>query len=134
MKNTPRYTFVPTTVLGLQNLVKYTKANNFRVRCSGYRHSWSSTFSADNEILVSLLDLKQATSTPDPLAINPDAATNGNELMSIDILEKPTFLSSGKNIVRVGAAVTNEAFRRWAIHHQVCALPVDVILVESVFQ
>lgn len=69
---------------------------------------------------------------PDSLAIGPDAEPNGNELMSIDILEKPSFLPSGKNAVRVGAAVTNEAFRRWAIHHNVTALPMDVILVESV--
>lgn len=130
MKNTPRYTFVPTTVLGLQNLVKYAKANNFRVRCGGYRHSWSTTFSADNEILVSLLDLKQVTTTPDPLAIGPDVASDGNELKSIDILKKPAFLSSGKDIVRVGAAVTNEGFRRWSIHNKMVALPIDVILVE----
>lgn len=130
MKNTPRYTFVPTTVLGLQNVVKYAKANNFRVRCSGYRHSWSTTFSADNEILISLLDLKEVTTTPDPLAIGPDVISSGNELKSINILKKPTFLSSGKDIVRVGVAVTNEAFRRWAIHNKLVAIPMDVILVE----
>lgn len=130
MKNTPRYTFVPTTVLGLQNVIKYAKANDFRVRCSGYRHSWSTTFSADNEVLVSLLDLKEVTTFPDPLAIGSNVTPNGNELKSIDILKKPAFLSSGKDIVRVGAAVTNEAFRRWAIHNKVVALPMDVILVE----
>lgn len=130
MKNTPRYTFVPTTVLGLQNVVKYAKANNFRVRCSGYRHSWSTTFSADNEILISLLDLKEVTTIPDPLAIGSDVTSDGNELKRIDILKKPAFLSSGKDIVRVGVAVTNEAFRRWAIHNQTVALPIDVILVE----
>lgn len=132
VKNTPKYTFVPTTVWGLQNLIKYAKANNFRVRCSGYRHSWSSTFSANNEILVSLLDLAQVNTTPDPLAIAADAPANGNELMSIDILEKPAFLSSGKNVVRVGAAVTNEAMRRWAIKNKQTALDMNVILVESV--
>lgn len=132
VKNTPKYTFVPTKVLGLQNLIKYAKANNFRVRCSGYRHSWSPTFSANNEILVSLLDLAQVNTTPDPLAIAADAPTNGNELMSIDILEKPAFLASGKNVVRVGAAVTNEAMRRWAIKNKQTALDMDVILVESV--
>lgn len=130
MKNIPRYTFVPTTVLGLQNVVKYAKANNFRVRCSGYRHSWSTTFSADNEILISLLDLKEVTTTPDPLPIGPDATPDENELKRIDILKKPAFLSSGKDIVRVGVAVTNEAFRRWAIHNKMVALPMDVILVE----
>lgn len=132
MKDTPQYTFVPSTVLGLQNLVKFTKEKGLRVRCAGYRHSWSPIFSADNEILVSLLDLDEVNTIPDSLAIGPDAVPNGNELMSIDILEKPSFLPSGKNAVRVGAAVTNEAFRRWAIHHEVTALPMDVILVELV--
>lgn len=130
MKNTPRYTFVPTSVLGLQNVLKFAKANNFRVRCSGYRHSWSTTFSADNEILISLLDLEEVTTTPDPLAISPDVTPIGNELKSIDILNKPAFLSSGKDIVRVGAAVTNETFRRWAVHNKLVAIPMDVILVE----
>lgn len=132
VKNTPQYTFVPSTVLGLQNLVKFTKEKGLRVRCAGYRHSWSPIFSADNQILVSLLDLDEVNTIPDSLAIGPDAVPNGNELMSIDILEKPSFLPSGKNAVRVGAAVTNEAFRRWANHHNVTALPMDVILVESV--
>ena len=123
---------MPSTVLGLQNLVKFAKKNSLRVRCSGYRHSWSTIFSADDEILVSLLDLEQVTTIPDPLAIGPDAEPNGNELMSIDILKKPSFLASGKDCVRVGAAVTNEAFRRWSIHNKVTALPMDVILVELV--
>lgn len=129
--NTPKYTFVPTTVLGLQNLVKWSKANNFRVRCSGYRHSWSSTFSEDNQILVSLLDLHEVTRIPDPLAIGSTAKADGNELMSIDILDNPSF-SPGKQCVRVGAAITNEAFRRWAILNKKYALPMDVILVEWV--
>lgn len=132
IKNKPKYTFVPTKTLGLQNLVKYAKENNFRVRCAGYRHSWSDTFSADNEILVSLLGLKEVNSIPDPLAIGPTHEADGNELMSIDILPKPSLSTAGKDCVRVGAAVTNEAFRRWAIKNNKCALPMDVILVEYV--
>lgn len=79
---------------------------------------------------MSLLDLEEVTTFPDPLAIGSNVTPNGNELKSIDILKKPAFISSGKDIVRVGAAVTNEAFRRWAIHNKVVALPMDVILVE----
>lgn len=69
---------------------------------------------------------------PNPLAIGPTQEANGNELMSIDILRKPSFSTSGKDCVRVGAAVTNEAFRRWSIKNNKCALPMDVILVEYV--
>ena len=134
VKNTPKYTFVPTKTLGLQNLVKYAKDNNLRVRCGGYRHCWSDTFSADEEILVSLLGLEEVNSIPNPLAIGPTHKPNGNELMSIDILEKPFFSTSGKDCVRVGVAVTNEAFRRWAIANKKWALPMDVILVECVFR
>lgn len=52
--------------------------------------------------------------------------------MSIGVLDKPAFLSSGKNVIHVGAAVTNEAMRRWAIKNKHTALDMDVILVESV--
>lgn len=52
--------------------------------------------------------------------------------MSIDVLDKPAFLSSGKNVVHVGAAATNEAMRRWAIKNKHTALDMGVILVESV--
>ena len=130
MKNKPKYTCVPTTVLGVQNLIKWAKVNDKRVRCAGYRHSWSPTFSTDNEVLISLLDLKEVTRIPDPLALGFSQPTSGNELMSIDILKKPKFSPSGKDCVRVGVAVTNEWFRRWAIKNQVTALPMDVILVE----
>jgi len=121
---------VPTKTLGLQNLVKYAKENGFRVRCAGYRHSWSDIFTEDDEILVSLLGLEEVNSIPNPLAKGPTHNSNGNEPMSIDILEKPSFSTSGKECVRVGAAVTNEAFRRWAIQNNKCALTMDVILVE----
>lgn len=99
-------TFVPATVLGLQNLVRWSKENNVRLRCSGYRHSWSSIFPEDNQFLVSLLDIHEVTRIPDPLAIGSSAQANGNELMGIDIHENPSF-SPGEQCVRVGASVTN---------------------------
>ena len=130
VKNTPKYTFVPTTVLGLSNLVKFCKTNQLRVRCGGYRHSWSDTFSEDNQVLVSLIDLKTVNEIPNPLALGVETGVINNELASIDTLVKPAFNSSGKDCVRVGAAVTNEAFRRWCNLHKVYALEMDVILVE----
>lgn len=130
VKNTPKYTFVPTTVLGLCNLVMYCKANHLRVRCGGYRHSWSPTFSEDNQVLVSLIDLETVNEIPNPLALGFESGVINNELASIDTLVKPSFNASGKDCVRVGAAVTNEAFRRWCIAHNVYALEMDVILVE----
>ncbi|KAF7894388.1 uncharacterized protein EAF01_009839 [Botrytis porri] len=144
VKNTPLYTFVPTTVLGLSNLVKWAKVEGYRVRCSGYRHSWSNTFSQDKQILVSMLNLESVEKIPDVMSIteekgdvdlNGDEVVDANELKTIELDPKIEGLSltggeEGKMLCRVGAAVTNEQFRRWAVGHGKWALPVDVILVE----
>ncbi|KAH9903848.1 hypothetical protein F4778DRAFT_781225 [Xylariomycetidae sp. FL2044] len=129
VKNTPRYTFLPTTVLGVQNLVRYAVANNLRVRCAGYRHSWSSVFSQENEILVSFVNLDQVTTLPDPMSIIPGdyAGTGVAELKTIELKEQ---LGDKKRLCRIGVGVTNEDFRRWAVANRAWALPVDVILVE----
>jgi hypothetical protein len=102
------------------------------VRCSGYRHSWTSLFSADGEILVSLLSLDQVTVLPDASSILPITA-NTNELKTIELASQSARGTPNKRLVRVGAAVTCEEFRRWAVANNAWALPVDVILVESVF-
>jgi hypothetical protein len=132
VRNTPLWTFVPKTVLGLQNLVKWAKANNKRVRCSGYRHSWSSTFSQDDQILVSLLNLEEVTRLPDPMSIRPEYIDPENELKTITLAAPPgvTASSADKALVRVGVSVTNEQFRRWAVSNDKWTMPVDVILVE----
>ncbi|KAI9881007.1 MAG: hypothetical protein M1830_009501 [Pleopsidium flavum] len=131
VKNVPKYTFVPTKVLGLQNLVKYAKANNLRVRCSGYRHSWSPTFSANREILVSLLNLDQVAKIPDRTSVSPTPLSNvDNELKVIELAPTSPPASPNKRLVRVGVAVTNEEFRRWAVSNNAWTLPMDVILVE----
>ncbi|KAF2144536.1 uncharacterized protein K452DRAFT_245458 [Aplosporella prunicola CBS 121167] len=129
VNNTPRYTFIPSTVLGLQNLARFASANNFRVRCGGYRHSWAPIFSQNNEIFVSLLSTEQVTAMPDPTSIipGPFPGHGTNELKTIELKEQ---LSKDKRLCRVGVAVTNEEFRRWAVANKSWALPVDVILVE----
>lgn len=132
VQNVPQWTFVPKTVLGLQNLVKWAKIESFRVRCSGYRHSWSSTFSEDKQVLVSLLNLEQVTRLPDPMSIKPEKIDPENELKSIQLAAPPgANASSADNaLVRVGVSVTNEEFRRWAVSNDKWTMPVDVILVE----
>ena len=132
VSNTPLWTFVPKTVLGLQNLIKWAKINDFRVRCSGYRHSWSTTFSADKQILVSLLNLEEVTRLPDAMSIEAEHIDPANELKSIELKNPPgvTASSANKTLVRVGSAVTNEQFRRWAVTNDKWTMPVDVILVE----
>jgi hypothetical protein len=132
VRNTPLWTFVPKTVLGLQNLVKWAKLNNKRVRCSGYRHSWSSTFSENDHILVSLLSLEEVTKLPDPMSIQPEYIDPENELKTIALAAPPGVVASSadKALVRVGVSVTNEQFRRWAVTNDKWTMPVDVILVE----
>ncbi|KAI5778452.1 hypothetical protein EDC01DRAFT_345122 [Geopyxis carbonaria] len=131
VSNTPKYTFVPTTVYGVTELVKYAKSKNLRVRCAGYRHSWSNTFSADNEILVSLLNLHQVTTIPDISTLLP--TPDQHELRTIELAPQSLPGAPDKRLCRVGVSVTNEDFRRWAVAHDAWTLPVDVILVEVTF-
>jgi hypothetical protein len=129
VQNTPKYTFIPKKVLGLQNLVKYAKEHKLRVRVGGYRHSWSDSFSQNGEILISLLNLKEVTTIPDPLSIGPDYIDPQNELKVIQMA--PGAATTGDtSLVRVGVSVTNEQFRRWAVNNDAWSLPMDVILVE----
>jgi len=128
VSNTPLYTFVPSTVLGLQNLIKWAKTEGLRVRCAGYRHSWSSTFGQDKHILVSLLGIKEVTALPDDMSITSEGNPEPGELKSIEIMEVKE--GGEKALCRVGVAVTNEQFRRWAVKKGKWSLPVDVILVE----
>ncbi|KAK8038297.1 hypothetical protein PG994_015064 [Apiospora phragmitis] len=132
VKNTPQYTFLPTTVLGVQNLVRWCAPNNLHVRCAGYRHSWSPIFSQDNEVLVSFVDLTQVTSLPDPMSIQPGNFTGmvGPDISELKTIEFKENLGPKKQLCRIGAGVTNEEFRRWALKNKTWALPVDVILVE----
>jgi hypothetical protein len=131
VRNKPKFTFVPTTILGLENLVKYAKEKGIRVRCSGYRHTWAPMFSADNEILVSLLNIQKATQVPDDSTLFPPPQSNAsNELKSIQLDDLTPVSKPGNKCVRVGSAVTADEFRRWQIEHKTWALPMDVILVE----
>lgn len=131
--NTPAITFVPTTVLGLQNIILWAKANNKRVRAGGYRHTWTSLFSQDGEVFVSMLDLKTANAVPDPASILPNAASNAvNEFKQVELATTTVEGSGGKKrLARVGAAVTNEEMRRWSIAN-LWTLPLNVIMVEYV--
>jgi len=129
VNNTPRYTFLPTTVLGVQNLVQYAAKNDFRVRCAGYRHSWSNSFSEDKQILVSMVNLQTVTTLPDPLGVESDEtlAKGISELKTIELKEET---GPGKRLCRIGAAVTNEQFRRWAEEKNAWTIPVNIIMVE----
>lgn len=123
----PSLTFVPSTVLGLQNLVKATKGR--RIRCSGYRHNRAPVFADDGDVLVSMLPLRNVTFLDDPNTLVPDVRIEStNELRTIQTFpSKPE--STDRRHVRVGAAVTAEELHCWAVADG-WALPADVRLGE----
>ncbi|KAL0931490.1 uncharacterized protein CTRU02_214225 [Colletotrichum truncatum] len=128
VKNTPALTCVPRTTKEVQVIVKYAKAHNMSVRCSGFRHSWSPVFAENGYVLISLLGLHEATKLPNITAL-PLPESPATDLQSIKMMsEKPN--ENGNYIVRVGAACTNERLRRWCIKNKTVTLPLNVIMVE----
>ncbi|KAL5443391.1 hypothetical protein PMIN06_008706 [Paraphaeosphaeria minitans] len=130
VSNSPRFTFLPTTVRGVQRIVQFAAANNYRVRCAGYRHSWSPIFSQDNELFISFVNLNTVNTLPDPTSLIPGEydPLAVPELKGIELKEET--VPGKKRLCRVGVAVTNEEFRRWAVGGKTWSLPADVILVE----
>ncbi|KAM0542978.1 hypothetical protein ACHAPJ_012535 [Fusarium lateritium] len=98
------------------------------VRCAGYRHSWSPIFGKDGQILISMLDIKTATTLPNTEAL-PLPESSPTELQKIDFASgKPRI--PGNKLVRVGCATTNERLRRWCIDQGTVTIPLNVIMVE----
>jgi len=70
---------------------------------------------------------------PDRTSVSPTPLSNSdNELKVIELAPTSPPASPNKRLIRVGIAVTNEEFRRWAVSNNAWTLPMDVILVESV--
>jgi hypothetical protein len=91
-------------------------------------HLWSPIFGKDGQILISMLDLKTATSLPNieslPLPKSPPT-----ELQQINFASgKPRV--PGNKLVRVGCAATNERLRRWCINEGTITISLNVIMVE----
>ncbi|THY73413.1 hypothetical protein D6C86_07800, partial [Aureobasidium pullulans] len=122
----PALTFVPSTVLGLQNLIKAYPHR--RIRCSGYRHTRSDFFAEDGDILVSFVSLHYVASVlPEMISMFSDRineAELSGELRSVQTFP-PRAGQPDTQRVRVGVAVTPEELREWAIADG-WSLPVDV--------
>ncbi|KXH33641.1 hypothetical protein CNYM01_07444 [Colletotrichum nymphaeae SA-01] len=128
VKNVPALTCVPKTSQEVQLIVKYAKAHNMGVRCSGFRHSWSPVFAENGYVLISLLGLHEVTKLPNITALPfPESAANDLQTISM-VSEKP--LENGNYLVRVGTACTNERLRRWCIDNKTVTMPMNVIMVE----
>lgn len=122
----PALTFVPSTVLGVQNLVKAYPDR--RIRCGGFRHSRSAFFTDDGDILISFVSLhKVASVLPEMISIFTDRINEtevSGDLRSIQVFPPKTSDPDTLH-VRVGVAVTTEELREWAVADG-WSLPVDV--------
>jgi len=125
--NNPATTWVaPTKISQLQDIVKTARG---RVRVAGYRHSWSSIFSENEQVLVSILDQDLVTKLPNTSSIcaTPDYGDNDFKIIQ-DLGAYPE--NPAKGLVKVGSGVTNEDFRRWAVERNTWTLPINVLMVE----
>ena len=78
-----------------------------------------------------MLPVLQVTSLPDPISIRPAGQSDKpTGLNTIELLDETPATPAKKRWCRVGAAVTCEAFREWAVQTKKWTLPADVILVE----
>jgi len=130
VRNVPALTCFPRTKAGVCSIVKWAASNKKKVRVSGYRHSWSDIFSSDGDVLISLLPLDVVNVLP---AGEPPIDPN-NELQGIAVVGTITEGDETKALCRIGAATTNEQFRRWCLDPKggnlVWTVPLNVIMVE----
>jgi hypothetical protein len=119
-------TFVPSTVIGLQNLIKAYPHK--RIRCSGYRHTRSGFFAEDGDILVSFVSLHHVASVlPEMVSIFTSRISEVEVSGELKVVQTfpPKAGQADTQRVRVGVAVTPEELREWAIKDG-WSLPVDV--------
>jgi hypothetical protein len=130
VRNTPAVTFVPRTKRGVREIVRWASANGKTVRAAGYRHSWSHVFSANGQVLISMLPPEVVETLP---AHEPPLDPR-NELQGIQLVGRVREDGVTKALCRIGAATTNEQFRQWCLDEGGGAwawtVPLNVIMVE----
>lgn len=109
--------------------MKKAISGNKRIRGAGFRHTWSDMYTKTGEILVSLLSIPVATGSSEVIAKDavdgPKTEFNQIQLADVDV----PGTDGKKRWARVGAGVSNEGFRRWALKNG-WTLPINVIMVE----
>jgi hypothetical protein len=130
VRNTPAVTFLPRTKHGVREIVRWARAHNKTVRAAGYRHSWSDVFSADGQVLISMLPFDVVEDLP---ASEPGVDPR-DQLQGIRVVGTVNEGGVTKALCRIGAATTNEQFRRWCLDERGGAsawtIPLNVIMVE----
>ncbi|CAE6392647.1 unnamed protein product [Rhizoctonia solani] len=125
VENSPAYTFVARTEIGLCNLVKWAAGMKKKVRVAGYRHTWSDFYSSDNEVLVMLLPIKVLTDLPS-YSPSMEEIQKHSDLVGIEVAGA----KSKEALCTVKAGTTNEMFREWCLQNRRWCLPFNVIMVE----
>lgn len=134
INSNPEITFIPKTITGLQNLVKWAQKEGKRVRASGYRHSSSEVYSDDQQILVSMIDIQTVMKLP---AQYPNFDPN-NEIQGIRLIGDPYEVNGKRKILcKIGSATCNYHFSDW-VHapiagNQQWTMPLNVIMSEISF-
>jgi hypothetical protein len=125
VKNTPQYTFFPTTKLGIQNIVRFAKSKSLTVRVGGYRQTcWNDFYSSDDQVFISLLPVE----VTDQISIQKLQRNRNNPFMDISLVE----IDGTKALCKIGPAVTNEMFREWA-NQNGYTVPFNVIPTQNTF-
>ena len=114
--------------------MKWAASHAKTVRTAGYRHTWGDFFSADDQVLISLLPLE----TVEELPHEASKADPHNELQGIQMVGEIGAGADRKGLCRIGAATTNEMFREWVVkggkdQWKPWTLPLNVIMVEITF-
>lgn len=125
----PRKTCFPTTIVGVQNCVRWAKENGKRIRATGYRHTWSDLYCENGDVLVSMIPLNVAEKIP-----TPDYPYEADmELMTITEVESSDN-DPANQLVKVGAATSNEHLRVWSLENgRKWTIPLNVVMVEITF-
>jgi hypothetical protein len=128
--NTPCLTCYPQSIKDIQRIVNWSRLHGKRVRCSGYRHTWVSAYSGNDEVLIIMIPIAESSSPPDDYKHNPN-----NDLCHIELITN----SDGKSecedskspplLIKVGASVSNDQLRKWSIQNNVC-IPSNVITAQ----
>lgn len=110
VKSYPGWTFIPVSVVGLQNVVRWAGSEGKRLRAAGFRQSWSNLFADDGGVVVSLLPLSVATGD------SAEVCVAANEQAGVfETIEALGYSADGDRFVRVGAGCTTERFRKWCV-------------------
>lgn len=143
VRNKPNVTFEPKSRTGVQNIVQWARRHGKRVRACGYRHTWSNMYSAEGEVLISMIPVSVGTNHL--VLTHDDIEWNEDDLEGIRIKKIVEIEENGvkrkQALTRIGASTTNEQFRRWCLRKNAgteggnwnWTLPLNVIMVEITF-